>query len=41
MLDVLLQMAFLIVCGVVWRAAKPGGLDVDKIRQALTGLVYY
>lgn len=41
MLDVLLQMAFLIICGVVWRAAKPGGLDVDQIRQALTGLVYY
>lgn len=41
MLDVLLQMAFLVVCGVVWRAAKPGGLDVDQIRQALTGLVYY
>jgi len=41
MLDVLLQMAFLVVCGVVWRVAKPGGLDVDQIRQALTGLVYY
>jgi len=41
MLDVLLQMAFLVVCGVVWRIAKPGGLDVDQIRQALTGLVYY
>ena len=34
-------MAFLVICGVVWRAAKPGGLDVDQIRQALTGLVYY
>ena len=41
MLDVLLQMAFLVVCGVVWRVAKPGKLDVDQIRQALTGLVYY
>ncbi|MBI3774006.1 MAG: AEC family transporter [Gammaproteobacteria bacterium] len=41
MLDVLLQMAFLVVCGVVWRVAKPGDLDVDQIRQALTGLVYY
>ncbi len=41
MLDVLLPMAFLIVCGVVWRVTKPGGLDVDQIRQALTGLVYY
>lgn len=41
MLDVLLQMAFLVVCGVVWRAAKPGGLDVEQIRQALMGLVFY
>lgn len=41
MLDVLFQMAFLVVCGVAWRAARPGGLDVDQIRQALTGLVYY
>ena len=41
MLDVLLQMAFLVVCGVVWRVAKPGGLDVEQIRQALMGLVFY
>lgn len=41
MFDVLLQMGFLVVCGVVWRYAKPGGLDVDQIRSALTGLVYY
>lgn len=41
MFDVLLQMGFLVVCGVVWRYAKPGDLDVDQIRSALTGLVYY
>lgn len=41
MLEVLLQMASLIVCGTVWRIAKPGGMDADTTRRALTSLVYY
>lgn len=34
-------MAALIMCGVIWRYANPGGLDVGQTRTALTGLVYY
>lgn len=41
MTDALIQMGFLLACGIVWRMAKPGGLDVDQVRRALTGLVYY
>lgn len=41
MLGVLLQMAALVACGVVWRVARPQGLDADLTRRALTGLVYY
>ena len=41
MLEVLIQMAALIVCGVVWRLVSPGGLNAAMTRQALTGLVYY
>ena len=41
MFEALIQMAGLILCGVVWRYAKPGGLDARQTRTALTGLVYY
>jgi len=41
MLEILLQMAALIACGTVWRVAKPGGMDADTTRRALTSLVYY
>ena len=41
MLDVLIQMALLVACGVVWRHARPGGLNVDSVRVALTTAVYY
>jgi predicted permease len=40
MLDVLLQMAGLIACGVVWRVVNPGSIDVEVMRRALTSLVY-
>lgn len=40
MIEVLLQMAGLIVCGVVWRLASPGNIDVETMRRALTTLVY-
>ena len=41
MSEALIQMAALILCGVVWRYARPGGLDATHTRTALTGLVYY
>ncbi|MCF6323204.1 MAG: AEC family transporter [Gammaproteobacteria bacterium] len=41
MFDVLIQMAALIACGVLWRAITPGGVSVDALRLALTSLVYY
>ncbi len=41
MFDVLIQMAALIACGVLWRAVTPGGVSVDTLRLALTTLVYY
>jgi hypothetical protein len=34
-------MAALIACGVAWRLLRPGGLDADATRLAVTGLVYY
>jgi hypothetical protein len=39
--EALINMALLMACGVAWRAARPGQLDVDQVRRALTGLVYY
>ncbi|MGZ8243903.1 AEC family transporter [Methylomagnum sp.] len=33
-------MGALIVCGAVWRIIKPGGLDTDQTRVALTTLVF-
>ncbi len=41
MVEALVNMALLMACGVAWRAARPGQLDVDQVRRALTGLVYY
>ena len=41
MFEALLQMAALVLCGVVWRYVAPGGLDARSTRLALTGLVYY
>ncbi len=41
MLQVLVQMAGLIVCGIGWRLLRPGGLDPVQTRKVLTTLVYY
>lgn len=40
MLDVILQAAGLILCGVFWRAFAPQGLEAEGLRRHLTGLVY-
>lgn len=40
MYEVLGQMVALIACGVYWRERQPFGLDVDTVRQSITGLVY-
>lgn len=41
MVAVLIQMGALILCGAVWRIIRPGGLDADQTRVALTTLVFY
>lgn len=41
MLEVILQMTGLIVCGVVWRVVQPAGLEYKQTRKVLTTLVYY
>jgi hypothetical protein len=41
MLEVLVQMGGLILCGVAWRSLRPGGLDPDQTRRVLTSVVYY
>lgn len=41
MLDVLVQMAGLIVCGIGWRWLQPAGLEAAATRKVLTSLVYY
>ncbi|MGD8569467.1 MAG: AEC family transporter [Gammaproteobacteria bacterium] len=41
MLTVIVQMAGLIACGVVWRVFKPGGIEPLQTRKVLTTLVYY
>jgi len=38
---VLWQMALMIAVGVGWRVLRPGGLDADVTRRAVTGLVYW
>lgn len=40
MLDVLGNMAALIICGAVWRGLRPFDLDAEVTRRALTGVVY-
>lgn len=40
MYEVLAQMAGLIICGILWRVARPMGLDADDARRAITSLVY-
>ena len=41
MLVVIVQMAGLILCGIVWRILKPAGLEHGQTRKVLTTLVYY
>ena len=41
MLVVIVQMAGLILCGIVWRIVKPAGLEHGQTRKVLTTLVYY
>jgi predicted permease len=40
MIEVLLQAAALVACGVAWRVVRPFGLDADGMRHVLSGLVY-
>ena len=41
MVEVLIQMCVLIVCGAAWRVLRPGGIEADQLRLALTSSVYY
>lgn len=41
MMGVLAEMGALILCGLLWRALRPGGLEADVVRRVLTGVVYY
>ncbi len=41
MINVLIQMAGLILCGVIWRQVQPAGLTHQHTRKVLTSLVYY
>jgi predicted permease len=41
MLEVLVQMTGLIICGIGWRLFKPAGLEPAQTRKVLTSLVYY
>lgn len=41
MLEVIIQMAGLIICGVGWRLLQPAGLAAMPTRTVLTSLVYY
>ena len=41
MTAVLLEMGALILCGLLWRAWRPGELDADTVRQVLGAVVYY
>lgn len=41
MAPILAQVAVLVGLGVLWRWLAPGGLDADRVRVALSGLVYY
>ena len=41
MLEVLVQMGGLIVCGIAWRWLRPAGLEPANTRKVLTSVVYY
>ena len=41
MIETLIQMIGLILCGVVWRWIKPGSLSPEQVRHAITESVYY
>lgn len=41
MLEVLVQMAALILCGIAWQLVKPAGMDPVVTRNVLTSVVYY
>lgn len=41
MIEVLVQMAGLILCGIFWRRLQPAGLTHQQTRKVLTSLVYY
>lgn len=41
MIEVILQMAGLLACGIIWRIVRPAGLDYRQTRKVLTTLVYY
>ncbi|QJD30721.1 AEC family transporter [Methylococcus geothermalis] len=40
MAGVLAQMSALILCGVILRRLRPGGIDPERVRRAVTGLVF-
>lgn len=40
MIEVLLQAAVLVACGVAWRVLRPFGLEADNMRHVLSGVVY-
>lgn len=40
MLQVLIQMSALILCGILWRLTRPMGIEADVARRVLAGLVY-
>lgn len=41
MLEVIVQMGGLILCGIVWQWLRPGGLEPVPTRKVLTSVVYY
>lgn len=40
MAGVLAQMSALILCGVIWRRLRPLGIEADRVRRAVTALVF-
>jgi predicted permease len=41
MQPVVIQMGFLILCGIAWQVAQPAGIDAAVLRRTVTTLVYY
>lgn len=41
MIDVLNQMAVVIACGFAWQLLRPGGVELDVVKRAISALVYY